>query len=137
MRGLAEGVYDYDPDTGGLGVIVAEPIGQRLQRNYFLDNYNLEQAAAVIAVMARPPIAIAHLGERGYRAVNAEVGAITQGVYLAATGLGLGCGAALGFDNVSLAEPPPSTLDAGEWPLIILMVGPERDETANVDYRLG
>ncbi|GIG05102.1 SagB family peptide dehydrogenase [Catellatospora coxensis] len=135
VAGVPAGVYDYDDATATLHPVRAAALGELLQRNYFLDNYNLEQAAAVIAVVARPVQAVAALGDRGYRAVNAEVGAVTQGVYLAATGLGVGCGAALGFDNTSLAELA-DLADGDEWPLIILMVGNERSDDADVDYRL-
>ncbi len=135
VEALPQGVYDYDPSTGALNPVSDQPMGALLQRNYFLENYNLEQAAAVIAVMGRPVEVIEKLGERAYRAVNAEVGAITQTVYLAAAGLKLGCGAALGFDNESLAEMA-TVAETGEWPLIILMIGKERGDDANVDYQL-
>ena len=44
------------------------------------------------------------VGDRGYRLVNATIGAVAQNVYIAAAALGLGCGVALGFDNVSYIE---------------------------------
>ena len=74
------------------------------------------------------------VGPRGYRRVNAEVGAVTQSVYLACAALDVGCGAALGFDNVSYQEELQIT-DETEWPLLILMIGHEREGQPEFVYR--
>ncbi|GAB3709378.1 SagB family peptide dehydrogenase [Nocardiopsis oceani] len=134
VDGLAQGSYDHLPRDGGLSPLNEHPVGEFLQRNYFLNNYNLEQCAAVLTVLARPRAVVEAAGPRGYRLVNAEVGAVTQSVYLACAALGIGCGAALGFDNVSYREELGLS-DDREWPLIILMIGHERDRQPEFVYR--
>lgn len=135
VDGLARGVYDHDPDGDRLGVVAHDDVGLFLQRNYFLPNYNLEQAAAVVVVLARPGAVVDAVGPRGYRFVNAEVGAVAQAVYTACAALEVGCGAALGFDNVSYSER--LGIDGtGEWPLLVLMIGNERANQANLDHRI-
>lgn len=123
--GLAPGAYDHLPEEVALRPVREGPVADFLQSNYFLNNYNLEQCAAVLTVVARPTAVTSAVGPRGYRLVNAEVGAVTQSVYLACAALGLGCGAALGFDNVSYRDELRIE-DRHEWPLLILMVGHER-----------
>lgn len=136
VENLPQGSYDYDPETRRLHAISSGAYGRFLQTNYFLKNYNLEQAAAVLVVMARPEAVMSAVGPRGYRYVNAEVGAVAQVAYTACAALGVGCGAALGFDNVSYAEEL-GTAGTGEWPLLILMIGNERRDGANFDCRIG
>jgi nitroreductase len=133
VQGIARGVYDYDPARNSLGVVSLDDVGLFLQRNYFLPNYNLEQAAAALVVLARPEAVIDAVGPRGYRFVNAEVGAVAQSVYTACAALGVGCGAALGFDNVSYSERL-NIVGTGEWPLLLLMIGNERAGEPNFDY---
>lgn len=125
VDGLSPGSYDVTTDGCGLRTIEEHYVAGFLQRNYFLNNYNLEQCAAVITVLASPSAVTAAVGARGYRQVNAEVGAVAQTVYLACAAIGIGCGAALGFDNVSYREELQVT-DEAEWPLLILMIGHER-----------
>lgn len=135
VDGLAPGSYAYDQVHHCLGVVRLGAAGEFLQRNYFLDNYNLEQAAAVLVVIARPRTVIDAIGPRGYRLVNAEVGAVAQAVYTACAALDLGCGAALGFDNVSYGEEL-GLAGTGEWPLLVLMIGAERVGEADLDFRI-
>jgi nitroreductase len=106
-----------------------------LQWNYFLRNYNLEQAAATIAVIARPHAVIEALGDRGYRLSNADVGAMAQALYVGAAAARIGCGAVLGFDNVAIAEALRID-DTDEWPLLLVMIGNERAGKPTFDYRL-
>ncbi|MBB6350123.1 SagB family peptide dehydrogenase [Nonomuraea muscovyensis] len=134
VDGVPSGAYDFTPD-GGLHPITGDPLSPFLQQQYFLDNYNLEQAAAVLAVIGRPTAAVEALGARGYRLANADVGALAQAFYTCAAALGVGCGAALGFDNVSLRDR--GGLAAGdEWPMLIVMVGHERERSAELDLRM-
>jgi SagB-type dehydrogenase family enzyme len=135
VAGLPAGIYDYDPERAALDPVAQDEVGTFLQRNYFLPNYNVEQAAAVLTVLARPEALIDAVGPRGYRLVNAEVGAVAQAAYTACAALGVGCGAALGFDNVSYAERLGIT-GTGEWPVLMLMVGHDRPGDPNVDHRL-
>lgn len=75
------------------------------------------------------------VGDRGYRLVNATVGAIAQTVYTAASAVHTGCGVALGFDNLSYAEE--LGLEAtGEAPLLIMMIGNERPAPADFRYEI-
>lgn len=134
VDGLPAGSYDFAPREGELRPVAERRVADFLQRNYFLNNYNLEQCAAVLTVVARPKAAVAAVGPRGYRRVNAEVGALTQSVYLACAALGVGCGAALGFDNVSYQEEL-RIADEDEWPLLILMIGHERGGQPEFVYR--
>ncbi|WP_432926542.1 nitroreductase family protein [Microbispora sp. CA-135349] len=135
VDGLSSGVYHHDAERHAIALVQDGDPGLFLQRNYFLSNYNLEQAAAVLVVLARPGAAMDTIGPRGYRYVNAEVGAVAQAVYTASAALGVGCGAALGFDNVSFAEQLDLS-GTGEWPLLLLMVGNERRGEPDFDYRL-
>lgn len=137
VEGVPAGLYDYDLAGHSLAPIHSGEVGPFLQRNYFLKNYNLEQAAAVVVVLARPHVVIDAVGQRGYRYVNAEVGATAQALYTAAAAAGLGCGAALGFDNVSYFEQLWSEQpDADEWPLLIVMLGHERRRAPDFRFRL-
>lgn len=135
VDGIRPGTYDYRPGDGALGLVSAERLSPFLQRQYFLDNYNLEQAAAIVTVLSRPTAAVASLGDRGYRVTNADVGSLAQAFYTCAAAAGIGCGAALGFDNESLRERFELT-DGDQWPLLIIMLGHERADVAELDLRL-
>ncbi|MFF2818849.1 nitroreductase family protein [Kitasatospora cineracea] len=111
------------------------PQGWFLQRNYFLDNYNLEQSGALIVVSAPTPAVLDAVGDRGLRLVNAAVGAASQALYTVAPAVGLACGVALGFDSVSYTEHL-GLLDGEELPLLIMMVGQEHRSPADFDYTI-
>lgn len=135
VEGLAQGAYHYEPVSRSLELLLEGPQGGFLQQSYFLSNYNLEQAGAVIVPAAPTPAVLDAVGERGYRLVNAVVGALSQTVYTACAALGLGCGAALGFDNVSYVEQL-GLEETGELPLLILMIGHERPRSGDYQYAL-
>jgi SagB-type dehydrogenase family enzyme len=134
VRGVRPGVYDADVENERLGVVEQGPVGRFLQDNYFLNNYNLEQAAAVLAVIGRPAAVLAALGSRGYRVLNAEMGAAAQATYVGAAAAGLGCGAVFGFDNVAVAERL-GLAGSDEWPLLLIMLGHERRGVPAMDHR--
>ncbi|MGW2256491.1 SagB/ThcOx family dehydrogenase [Streptomyces sp. NPDC001780] len=135
VEGVAPGAYAYDPDTGALGPVVPGAPGPFLQRNYFLSNYNLEQAGVVVVPTIRVDAVLDAVGDRGYRLVNATVGAVAQTFYTTAAALGLGAGVALGFDNISYIEE--LGLDAtGEKPLLIMLLGHERPDPADFRYEI-
>lgn len=140
VAGLPTGGYAYDPDGHRLHRVLdpAEPTGALLQRHYLLTNYNTEQAAAVIAISGRLAPMLAGFGNRGYRMLNSEVGAVAQTCYLAATALGVGCGAVLGLDNVALDDLLGIGPEHGddERTLLFLLLGPERTDPADLDLRL-
>ena len=135
VEGVPPGAYAYDPAQGTLRLLKAGPQGAFLQRNYFLSNYNLEQAGAVITAAAPTPAVLDAVGDRGLRLVNASVGAVSQAVYTAAAALGLACGVALGFDCVSYAEELGLN-STGEIPLLIMMVGHERPHPADFSHAI-
>jgi SagB-type dehydrogenase family enzyme len=135
VDGVPSGVYDYDPDAGTLGLVESGSPGRFLQDTYFLDNYNLEQAAAVLAVVGRPDAVLDTLGDRGYRVLNAEVGAAAQATYIGAVAAGVGCGAIFGFDNVAIRERLCGA-DTDEWPLLLILLGHERRGVPEFDSRL-
>jgi SagB-type dehydrogenase family enzyme len=133
VDGVPAGRYEYDPVTGELVLLKEGDFGGFLQENYFLDNYDLEQAAAVAVVLARTHAVVDAVGERGLRLVNATVGAVSQAVYTAAAATDTGCGVALGFDAVSYVEEF-GLEESGEIPLLIMMIGNERPRPANYRF---
>ncbi|MGW1542069.1 SagB family peptide dehydrogenase [Streptomyces sp. NPDC002309] len=132
VEGVEPGAYAYEPDTHTLRLVTPGAPGAFLQKNYFLSNYNLEQTGAVIVPTLRTTAVLDAVGDRGYRLVNATVGAIAQTFYTASAALGLGAGVALGFDNISYVEEL-GLEDTGEAPLLIMLLGNERPHPA--DFR--
>lgn len=130
VAGIAPGTYEFDRVAGGLRLVKAGAAGAFLQRNYFLANYNLEQAAAVIVPAVRTHAVLDAVGDRGYRLVNAAIGACAQATYTASASLGVACGVALGFDAISYIEEL-DLADSGEIPLLIMLVGHERPRPAD------
>ncbi|SDM53324.1 nitroreductase family protein [Streptomyces wuyuanensis] len=133
--GIAPGTYAYDAAAHTLRLMKPGPPGSFLQKNYFLANYNLEQTGAVLVPTVRTRAVLDAVGDRGYRIVNAVVGAISQNVYTAASALGVGCGVALGFDNVSYIEEL-GLERTGEAPLLIMMLGNERPAPADFRHEI-
>ncbi|QKV72299.1 nitroreductase family protein [Streptomyces harbinensis] len=135
VDGVEPGAYAYDPERRALRLVSAGAPGPFLQKNYFLSNYNLEQAGVVLVPTVRTRAVLEAVGDRGYRLVNATVGAIAQATYTAAAALGIGCGVALGFDNLSYREE----LDlegTDEAPLLIMLLGHERPAPADFRYEI-
>ncbi|MET9207970.1 nitroreductase family protein, partial [Streptomyces bacillaris] len=135
VEGVEPGSYAYDPERRSLRRVKEGRPGEFLQRNYFLANYNLEQAGAVLVPTVRTAAVLDAVGDRGYRLVNATIGAVAQSLYTAASAVDLGCGVALGFDNISYIEE--LRLDGtGEAPLLIMMIGNERPAPADFRYEI-
>ncbi|MCZ4602351.1 SagB family peptide dehydrogenase [Streptomyces sp. Lzd4kr] len=132
VNGVRRGLYTYDRGNHALVTVEPGDFGLFLQQNYFLANYNLEQAAAVLVPVARTHAVLDAVGDRGYRLVNAVVGAIAQAVYTAAAAAKTACGVALGFDCVSYAERF-QVAEHDEIPLLTMMIGNEQPRPA--DYR--
>ncbi|MFG3254761.1 nitroreductase family protein [Streptomyces sp. NPDC048172] len=130
------GVYAYEPEAHALTPIPGPGPHPFLQDVYTLNNYNLEQAATVLVARARPHAVLDATGPRGYRLLNAEIGALAQSVYLTATAHGLSCGAALGFDYEKMANRLGKGPENDTWPLLLLMTGHERPTQAEFDARL-
>ncbi|MEV7951729.1 nitroreductase family protein [Streptomyces rubiginosohelvolus] len=135
VRDIEPAVYAYDSVDRDLRIVRPGNSGDFLQRNYFLSNYNLEQAGAVIVPTIRAEAVLDAVGDRGYRLVNATVGALAQTLYTVAAALGLGGGVALGFDNCSYIEELGLS-GTGEAPLLITMIGREDQLAADVRYEI-
>ncbi|MFD4024265.1 nitroreductase family protein [Streptomyces sp. NPDC058576] len=135
VEGVEPGSYVYDPERRNLRRVKEGRPGEFLQRNYFLANYNLEQAGAVLVPTVRTTAVLDAVGDRGYRLVNATIGAVAQSVYTAAAAVDLGCGVALGFDNISYIEEL-GLEGTGEAPLLIMMIGNERPAPADFRYEI-
>ncbi|MEN8655600.1 SagB family peptide dehydrogenase [Streptomyces sp. 21So2-11] len=135
VEGLAPGSYEYDPQARSLRLVKEGRPGEFLQKNYFLSNYNLEQAGAVLVPTVRTTAVLEAVGDRGYRLVNATIGAAAQSLYTACSALDLGCGVALGFDNISYIEEL-GLEKTGEAPLLIMMIGNERPAPADFRYEI-
>ncbi|MFC5720526.1 nitroreductase family protein [Streptomyces gamaensis] len=135
VDGIAPGAYAYIPAAHALRPVTSGPPGRFLQDSYFLSNYNLEQAGAVVVPAVRTTAVLDALGDRGYRVVNAGVGATAQTFYTTAAALGLGSGVALGFDNVVYVEEL-GLEGSDEAPLLIMLVGHERPDPADFRYEL-
>ncbi|MFB7324518.1 MULTISPECIES: nitroreductase family protein [unclassified Streptomyces] len=135
VEGVEQGAYAYDPDRGALRPVAPGPQGSFLQENYFLANYNLEQAGAVLVPTVRTTAVLDALGDRGYRLAVGTAGAVAQSFYLAASALGLGAGVALGFDNVSFVERL-GLAKGDEAPLLVMALGHERPEPADFRHEI-
>jgi SagB-type dehydrogenase family enzyme len=135
VDGIAPGNYEYDPTTRELAQLSTQVPGPFLQRNYFLSNYNLEQSAAVIVPTIRTGPVLRAIGDRGYRLINASIGAVAQALYTASAAMGIGCGVALGFDNVSFIEELRLE-GTDETPLLVMMIGNERPVPADFRYEI-
>ncbi|MFG2710959.1 SagB family peptide dehydrogenase [Streptomyces goshikiensis] len=135
VEGVEPGAYAYDPAAHALRLRVPGPPGPFLQRNYFLANYNLEQAGAVIVPTVRTTAVLDAVGDRGYRLVNGTIGAVAQTFYTTAAAFGLGAGVALGFDNISYREELGLT-GTDEAPLLIMLLGHDRPRPADFRHEI-
>ncbi|MET7367619.1 nitroreductase family protein [Streptomyces sp. NPDC005566] len=135
VEGIEPGAYAYDPDADELRLVEAGAQGAFLQENYFLANYNLEQAAAVLVPTVRTTAVLDAVGDRGYRLAVGTAGAVAQTFYVAAAALGIGAGVALGFDNISFIEKL-GLGDGDEAPLLIMPLGNERPRPADFRHEI-
>ncbi|RST15155.1 nitroreductase family protein, partial [Streptomyces sp. WAC05950] len=135
VEGIAPGAYAYDPAAHTLRLVRPGPPGPFLQRNYFLSNYNLEQAGAVLVPTVRTTAVLDRVGDRGYRLVGGAVGAVAQTFYTTAAAFGLGAGVALGFDNIAYIEELGLT-GTDEAPLLIMLLGRERPRPADFRHEI-
>ncbi|MEU9252753.1 SagB family peptide dehydrogenase [Streptomyces sp. NPDC048270] len=135
VEGITPGAYAYDPAAHALRLVRPGPPGPFLQRTYFLSNYNLEQAGAVVVPTVRTTAVLDAVGDRGYRLVGGTVGAVAQTFYTTAAAFGLGAGVALGFDNIAYIEELGLT-GTGEAPLLIMLLGRERPRPADFRHEI-
>jgi SagB-type dehydrogenase family enzyme len=135
VTGLPSGTYRYDRGGHRLQVVQERRLAEYLQRSYYLSNYNLDQAGAVLAISGRWESTLRTCGSRGYRVLNAEVGALAQTAYVASAALGVGCGVVLGFDNIAIDEAVG--LDGtDERTFLFVLLGHERGDRADFEYQL-
>lgn len=132
VEDVLPGAYAFQAGPGGLAVIRQDDQSEFLQDTYNLDNYNVEQSAAVVVPAIRVAELIDAYGGAGYRLANHLAGACAQAVYTACAAMGLGCGAVLGFDPAAYIERL-GIAASGEIPMLAVMVGRERDGAA--DFR--
>lgn len=122
VTGLSRGIYEVDPALSGLRLVETGSHAELLASSYFLHNYDGRRAAATIILTADVLGLSEELGVRGYRIVNAAAGAACQVLSLEASRLGIGIGAALGFDaarhvaGIGLENVP-------QKPLLMLLTG--------------
>lgn len=138
VDGLPTGSYAYCPRRHALLPAAAEPAGGMsafLQQQYFLTNYTMGQVGAVLAISGRLDAVLDAVGPRGYRLLNAEIGAVAQRAYCAAAAQRVGCGAVLGFDNVAMDDALGLTGD-DERTVLFLLLGHHPEDVADVVYRL-
>ncbi|MEV0429723.1 SagB family peptide dehydrogenase [Micromonospora sp. NPDC050495] len=138
VDGLATGTYAYCPRRHALLPAAGEPAGGMsafLQQQYFLTNYTMGQVGAVLAISGRLDAVLDAVGPRGYRLLNAEIGAVAQRTYCAATAQRIGCGAVLGFDNVAMDDALGLT-GGDERTVLFLLLGHHPEDVADVVYRL-
>lgn len=127
VEGLAPGVYTYDSQVAKL-YRIADPIKNGLLNSAALgDEKWLEEAPAVIAIVAERGAAIDHFsaqqadGLRGARYVDFEAGASAQNMYLAVTAAGLGGVVVMGFDDIKMKEA--LCLERPLFPIALFCVG--------------
>lgn len=108
VEGLAPGVHDFDSASATLHQVGPALSPGSLNAAALGDETWLEQAAAVVVIIADRELAIRHFAEqqadglRGARYVDFEAGAVTQNMYLAVTAVGLGAVVVMGFDDLSM-----------------------------------
>lgn len=135
VEGIERGAYAYDPHTHCLQTICQKDLAPFLQQHYLLQNYNIANAGAVIAIVGNLEGMLQVYGNRGYRILNAEAGLVAQGIYLVSAAMAIACGTVLGFANFALNTA--LELDGTDLKtLLFVLVGHENRHSADIDYRL-
>ena len=138
VEGIAPGTYAYDGRRHALVSARAAPepdMSAFLQQQYFLTNYTMSQVGAVVAISGRFDAVLTAFGPRGYRILNTEVGTVAQQAYCATTAQGIGCGAVLGFDNVSMDEALGFD-GTDERTVLFLLLGRQPETAADLSHQL-
>jgi SagB-type dehydrogenase family enzyme len=102
VRGLAPGIYHYDPFEPAVELVSAAPTGLALAR--LSHTAELADAGAVIVLTGVPARSRIKYGERAYRFMLLEAGHIAQNVLLAASSLELEALPIGGFVDSELDE---------------------------------
>jgi SagB-type dehydrogenase family enzyme len=135
ISGVPRRTYDYDPQSHRLIPNGCGTIDTPLQDLYFMDNYNLDQIAAILVVVGRLECVETAWGSRGLRIMNAESGMVAQRSYLAASALGFGCGAGLGFNAVQMNRLLGIDGES-ESSILLIFLGHQVPATYAYDFRL-
>jgi SagB-type dehydrogenase family enzyme len=99
VQGLNREVYEFSVPHRALSAQNSRPCPQSLQSIYGLNNFNLDQVAAIVVVTGKLDLALKSFGARGIRVMNAEGGIFVQRAYMISTACRLGCGVAAGFNT--------------------------------------
>jgi len=135
VKNIPAGAYDYleSCQLRKTGDAPANP--EELQKLYWMRNYNLSQAAAVIAIVGATRASFDAWGDRSIRILNIAAGAIAQRIYLASSSLALGCGVVFGF-NVAAAGECFHLTEGEEDPLLMAFIGPRSSSATAYDFRV-
>ncbi|MDO5049892.1 MAG: nitroreductase family protein [Actinomycetaceae bacterium] len=120
IEGLDPGLYRYR--EGNLESLQEEPQQDFLAGTYFLKNYDGRKAAATIIPCGNVFEVSKKWGVRGYRLINAVIGAACQAISVEAVRLGIGTGTALGFDADAHAQHAGMDKDK-MTPMLMIMTG--------------
>jgi SagB-type dehydrogenase family enzyme len=129
------GAYRYDESSGQLVGVNEFEVGPFLQKYYALRNYNMREVGAALVITGFLGEALETYGDRGYRMLQIEVGAVCQTAYLVATAQRIGCGAVLGIDNVAVDEVL-GIEGSGENSLLFVLLGNERPGATNFRHEI-
>jgi SagB-type dehydrogenase family enzyme len=132
IQHIKTGIYAYDPISHSLWTVQEGSYTDFLQNQYFLLNYNMEQVGAVVMVLGKLGPMLEVYGNRGYRILNAEVGMVAQGLYMATTAVSCGCGAILGFNNLEFNRVL-GLEGTDERTILALLIGHQRQGFAGFD----
>lgn len=102
-EGVAPGVYHYNVRAHALDVLWERPFSDADVATFFTYPWAQQASFALVftGVFRRNQM---KYGERGYRHILIEAGAIVQNTYLVATELGLKCTAIDGVDDVAIEK---------------------------------
>lgn len=135
IEGVERGAYAYDASTHGMQTMCQKDLTLFLQQHYSLQNYNIANTGAVIAIVGNLERMLHVYGNRGYRILNAEAGLLAQGMYLVCAAMAIACGTVLGFANVALNSA--LGFDGTDLKtLLFVLVGHESSHRADIDSRL-
>jgi SagB-type dehydrogenase family enzyme len=103
VAGLEPGLYHYFPPGNSLRLLRKGDYSQKFAAG-FLDPRPVQAAAMTVFIAAMPERSVFRYGDRGYRFVLLEAGAVVQNLNLAAAALGLGCANAGEFFDSEVDE---------------------------------
>ncbi len=99
VDGLSQGVYRYVPEDHSLSLIGLGDVSRDLARAS-LSQMWVSDAQVIIVLTAVVSRMTAKYGDRGFRYIYMEAGHVGQGIYLAASAMGLGtCAIGAFFDD--------------------------------------